>query len=326
MRRGFTVAEVLISMVMLAILIFMVGDAIRHTLRMEVLDTGRWSSARIAEQLSLRMSEEARSSTAVFIPHLDAAGGPNDPPLIHEVDFFRKSSMGEDRYTAYRFDAANKQVTREEYARLAGGGVRTIHSDVMATYVAGFTAIRTNISAADDVAGAQDLRPVSIYYGSPELAGGNDVVTVSFAIGAPGGGAPKAYSTRLWPRAAPTNLTVLVAAAAAPSGQPKAQRVIAFMLVTTTPVLVGGPGGAGLVPSQPQTVLGQALISGPDPFDWLGFYKAHPVVADGAYTFVDAQGASMLVSISCAGTPCPEFAPLPSAASADGRVVFKAVQ
>ena len=325
-QRGLSIAEVVVGLAVLVILLFFVGDAISQTLHVQLIDSARWTADRSGEELATRMSEEARSSTAVFIPHTDELGNANDPPAVHEVDFFRKDAAGGPAYVAYRLDAAGN-VTRDEYT-LSGGQTRILYSDLMATSITAFSAARNNAGAADDVVGAvQTITPVSIYYGRPELAGGNDVVSVDFRVQPRGAPRPQSYRVILSPKAAPTNFAVLLPAAAtpAPAASP-GDRIIDFALLVATPNLIGGPGGAGLVPSQPELLAGQATISGGDAFSWLDFYKSHPLVADGVYTLAGASGQTQSVSIACERSACPEFAPLPAGTAADGRVLFKAVQ
>src|ERR1022692_3569671 len=99
--RGMSLIESIIAMSVLTLLIFIATDAAVHTLRVAALTGGRASSARTVSELASRMAEEARSSTAVFIPANDVLGDTNAGAAAHEVDFFRRLSAGGDSYVAY---------------------------------------------------------------------------------------------------------------------------------------------------------------------------------------------------------------------------------
>src|SRR5579864_4757761 len=102
---GFSLIELLVSMAIILILLTAVCAAIIQVLKIEAVHAGRASMGRSASQLAARLQEDARSSTAVFIPSSDVLGNANGGTNgAHEVDFFRKLSAGGETYVAYRFD------------------------------------------------------------------------------------------------------------------------------------------------------------------------------------------------------------------------------
>jgi prepilin-type N-terminal cleavage/methylation domain-containing protein len=151
--RGYTLVELLVSVAVILILLMGVGNAIVHTLHVQTFEVGRAAMGRTAAALSQRLREEARSSTAVFIPRVDVLGAPNGgEPGAHEVDFFRRLSAGGDAFVAYRFDAATGDITRYEYA--SASGMQTIlNTDLAAGDVAVFSVVREKASEAGALAG-----------------------------------------------------------------------------------------------------------------------------------------------------------------------------
>lgn len=320
----------LIAIVLFAGLLFALGDAITHVLRFELLDAGRSTSNRTADELMTRLSEEARCSTAVFVPDRDVFGGPNGGPGgAHEIDLFRRLAGGQDSFVAYRFDAERHDITRYDYSRAAATPV-IADSDVVAGDIGAFTVTRSAISSASDAVGAADARSVTIQYGRDNVAGGNDIVDVAFETD--GGPVRRSFDVHLAAKAAPTNLAVLVQPAPAPSVGPSppapspgssASAVIPFEVVIRNPTLLGGGGGVGLVPQQPQIVDGSATVNGSASLSWLEFSQAYGMVEAGTYPFKDSNGQQLSVSISCQSGACPQFMPLPG--GSDGsRLVFKA--
>ena len=67
-----------------------------------------------AARLEERLSSEASSSWAVFVPQTDVLGF--DDSDGHEVDFFSEDGSHRPYAWAYRFDAKTKTVTRYSYA------------------------------------------------------------------------------------------------------------------------------------------------------------------------------------------------------------------
>ncbi len=316
-RHGFTVAEVLISVVVLGVLLFAVGSAVTHVLHMELSDASHVASERSGSQLAIRFSEEARSCTAVFIPALDVFGNINGAgSAVHEVDFFRRLSAGGDSFVAYHFDARNGDVIRYEYS-LSNGRPSITTTDLAASGIISFDAQRTRVNAASDVVDAASIKPVSVYYGEKELVGGNDIVDVTFGAKTPGAAVPQSFDVHLSAKAAPTNLAILVPAAPPKLGAsgesptpPGSSKVIPFEIKVLNPNLFGAVG-VGLIPSQPQFVSGTATITGPGSVSWLEFHRFYPLVTDGLYVLDDGKGNKTQIQLSCKSAPCPEFIPLP---------------
>jgi len=184
---GYSLLEVLLTVALLGLLLFAVGDAVGRVLSSTTIGEGRQEVSRSSDELALRLSEEARSSTAVFVPAVDVLGDPNTSTAgSREVDFFRKASDGTSAFVAYHFDQRSGSVVRYEYVPAAGGQPQIIHQDVMADQVASFSAVRTAPDSVSGIVGAGNVKPVNVYYGSPGLVGGNGIVTVAIVAGALG--------------------------------------------------------------------------------------------------------------------------------------------
>ncbi|MBV8204602.1 MAG: type II secretion system protein, partial [Candidatus Eremiobacteraeota bacterium] len=153
--RGFSLTELLISTSIIVMLLIAVGAVIVQTLHVQIFHLSRAESSRTVSSLAERLSDEARTATAVFIPTTDVLGQPNGGYGAHEVDFFRRLSAGGDAYVAYRFDAATQAVTRYEYVP-STGGVAISNSDLAASGVAGLSAEREAGSSSGIVAGTSD--------------------------------------------------------------------------------------------------------------------------------------------------------------------------
>lgn len=313
--RGYSLVEVLVTLVVLALLVFAVGSAVVHVLGVEVLGANRMSAARSAEELATRMSEEARSSTAVFVPVTDVLGNSNAGPSgSHEVDFFRKASDGGAAFVAYRFDSSNDTVVRYEY-QTAPSGLSILDSDLMATGIATMSAQRTSIAAASGL----PVAAADVYYGSAQLVGGNGVVEVSIDAGVPG--QPKHHlDVHLSSRAAPTDIAVVVASSSpAPSPGPTSTPIsVPFLLRSPAgfphgPLHRGDPGGgSGTIygPAIPGTAEFYGNGSG-NTESWFELTSLYGSLVDGTYSFQDSAGNAATVTISCAGRPCPSFVPMP---------------
>src|SRR5215469_200524 len=112
--RGFSLIEALVALSVLLVLLIAVGDAVSRTLHVAAMTNARAGAVRTVSELGIRLSEEARSASAVFIPATDVLGAANAGDQAHEVDFFRRLSAGGDTYVAYRFDANTGIITRFE--------------------------------------------------------------------------------------------------------------------------------------------------------------------------------------------------------------------
>jgi hypothetical protein len=317
---AYSLVEVLITVAIIGLLLVAVGNAVAHVLGVELLGSTRQSALRSADELAARLAEEARSSTAVFVPTVDVLGQPNSGTGAHEVDFYRKTSENGSAFVAYRFDAPSDTVTRYEYVAGAGGATIS-NSDLMAQGVQSMTAMRIEPSSVASVVGAASVRSVDVYYGSPQLVGGNGIVDVSIVAGS-SGEQSQHLDIHLSSRAAPTNIAVLV-----PSGTPPASPssssspiVVSFILRSRLQLPHGpnhqGDPGSGSAnggihgPGLPGTAEFIGNGTGAT-IDWLALYSAFDTVSDGTYGFKNSVGDDESVTISCGSQPCPPFVPMP---------------
>ena len=323
LRRGYTLFEALIALAVLFLLLYVVGDAVSRMLHNTSMSVSRADQSRTTSELAIRMNEEARSSTAVFIPPTDVFGSANGGSATHEVDFFRKLSAGGDAYVAYNFDALKSTVTRYEYT-LASGAATIVHADQVADGIGSLSASRATAGSMNDVVSPATVSDVSIVYGPAGVAGGNDVVTVQFQAQSSGGVTPAAVLVHLASRAAPTALAILTPAKPPPpaGGGPI---TIPFIIrggpihVPHGPWHSGDPGADGDTLSSgvhPAWLAGSISYFGPGTgMDWLDFDSLYPVIESGTYIFRDSAGNLNTVTVACDGSPCPRFKALPSAGS-----------
>ena len=247
--RAYTLVELLVSTAIILILMMAVGNAIVASLHLQAIHADRAGMSRSASELAERLGEEARSSTAVFIPSIDVLGNPNGGSSgPHEVDFLRHLSDGGDAMVAYAFDGSSGSVTRYEYA--TGSGTKTIlNSDIAADGIAAFSLVREPVAATGNTIGQSAPASVTILYGGAELAGGNDVVVANILAKASSGIPSHLYVVHLASRAAPTSLAIL--APSGPPASPPSTRVFPFVILRPGfpipgphgPMHGGSPGG-----------------------------------------------------------------------------------
>ncbi len=317
--RAYTLLELLTGVGIVLLLLVATGNVIVATLHLQALHADRALANRSAGSLGLRLQEEARSSTAVFLPAVDVMGGANDGPQgAHEVDYMRVRSGGGDSYVAYVFDSGAQTVTRYDYA-VSAAGKTILDSDPVAADIDTFQARREGVEATGMVAGQPDPADVTILYGDPEVRGGNDVVVVNIGTVSHEGEPPVLYSVHLASRAAPTSLAVL-APAPGPSQPPGGSRTIPFfilrpgfpMSVPHGPMHGGSPGG-------PASLLhwvaaeGSVHVLGPGSPTWFQLTSLYPTLTSGTYVIKNADGSTMTLLIDCTGAPCPTFRPIPLA-------------
>jgi hypothetical protein len=308
--RGLTIVETLFSVAILALIIFLVGDAVSHTLRTSSLDLGRASESRGASGLEARLNEEARSATSVFVPALDILGQDNTSTNAHEVDYYRKASGGSDAFVAYRFDRAAGTVTRYDYV-FAGKIPQTSDADLMASGIATFFPQAISVGASGDVVSPGSIAPVSVYYGSLEHVGGNGVVVLGIGTVALPGAPAESDVIHLAAKSAPTDLAELVTG----SPPPKGSQVVQFIIV---PKLMKGPwhggdpgGGPGQIHGP--SLSGSALFVGEadNNVNWFDVSNREPVLESGFYHFTDSKGHNIQLTISCDSGLCPQFSSVP---------------
>ena len=318
-NRGYSLLEVLLTVALLGLLLLAVGSSLSRVLDSTMLGEGRHNVSRTADELATRLAEEGRSSTAVFVPSLDVLGQSNSGPAgAHEVDFYRKASDGTPAFVAYRFDLPGGTIDRYEYVLHPLNPPQIIHQDRMAEQIDSFAAVRIAPGSIGGVVGGGNVNPVNIYYGSPEIVGGNGIVTVSVTSG-PAGEPQRHVDIHLSSRAAPTDVSILVNSGSPPPSPSSSSSpvVVGFAVVSGHihsphgPHRIGDPGGGepGGRPGVPGTAtfLGNG---GGSTADWLSLYSAFATVVDGIYSFKNADGVNETVTIVCDGG-CPPFAPKP---------------
>ncbi|MDQ6767928.1 MAG: prepilin-type N-terminal cleavage/methylation domain-containing protein [Candidatus Eremiobacteraeota bacterium] len=331
--RGFSLAELLISMAIILVLLIAVCGAIVQTLHLQAFHVGRAGMGRTVAEVSERLGEEARSATAVFIPSTDIMGEPNGSVGgAHEVDFFRRLSAGGDAFVAYRFEASSGDVTRYEYSWI-GSTRHVTNADIAAGDLALFHFEREPVTGVGVVAGTSDPPAVSILYGRPELAGGNDVIVASIQPRNRDGIPAQITRVHLAARIAPTAVAVL-APKGAPSTPPPT-RIFPFVILRPGfPVaLPHGPIHGGSLGGSPLlehwiAAAGSAQFLGPssDVGNWFEFSALYARIDSGIFTFRNATGSSITAVISCRDGPCPTFRPLPVSApgiTPSGSVAFQ---
>ncbi len=315
--RAYTLVELLVSTAIILILMMAVGNAIVAALHVQAIHADRAGMSRSAFELAERLGEEARSSTAVFIPSVDVLGNPNSgSSASHEVDFLRHLSDGGDAMVAYAFDGSSGSVTRYEYS--TGSGTKTIlNRDTAADGIAAFSLVREPVAATGNTVGQNAPASVTILYGGAELAGGNDVVVANILAKASSGIPSHLYVVHLASRAAPTSLAIL--APSGPPASPPTTSVFPFVILRpgfpipdhTGRRMAGSPGGP---PSLFHWVTGSGLDRVPailGRYNWFDFTTAFESVTSGTYTFKGSDGSTMSAMISCVGGPCPDFHPMP---------------
>lgn len=318
-RRGYSLLEVLLTVSLLGLLLFAVGDSISHVLDATVLGEGRQNVSRSSDELASRLGEEARSSTAVFVPSSDVLGQPNT--LGQEVDLFRKASDGTTAFVAYRFDAPSGTVSRYEYIPGSGGPPQIVHQDQMAENVGSFAAAKVAPGSIAGIVGGNNVNPVNVYYGSPELVGGNGIVTVAVDAGVTGE-PQRHFDIHLSSRAAPTDVSILVSSASpTPSPGPSSSPVtVGFFILAPFhpahgPNHGGDPGNPGHGPGGvPGSAVFYGLGSGQGD-TWFELTSQFGSVENGVYPVRNSDGSTVTVVIGCNGSPCPRFIPLPVATS-----------
>jgi prepilin-type N-terminal cleavage/methylation domain-containing protein len=332
--RAYTLVELLVSLAIVLILTVAVGDTIVTALRLQAMHADRVAMSRSASELAARLGEEARSSTAVFIPTTDINGNPNSGSSgSHEVDFFRKLSAGGQAFAAYDFDGSRGEVTRYEYSSMTYP--KSISAqDLVASGISSFSVMREPVANAGPIVGQSDPASVTILYGNPELVGGNDVIVADIMAQASSGIPGHLYVVHLASRAAPTSLAIL--APKAPPVTPPTTHVFPFVILRAGVPLTPphGPMQPG-EPGAPSVLLHATAASGTIEFaegigsgsiNWFEFSTLYASVESGTYTLKLPDGSSASVSIACAGGPCPPFRPSPVNApqyAPEGGVVFQ---
>ncbi len=215
-QRGFTLVEVLVGASIAFFIIWgLVALASRYAQSAASLNA-RLSAQSSGDRLLERMSTEASSAWAVFVPQNDVLGASNADG--HEVDFFSEDGAHRPYAWAYTFERASKAITRYAYA--PGGaplpGETFEHVDTFAAAAANADDVSVAGNAAYDPLFAGAVVP-RVRYAFAELAGaqgGNGIVQLALAANG------VRETEVLAAETAPTTFTLIVAYTPAPSGTP----------------------------------------------------------------------------------------------------------
>ena len=161
-----------------------------------------------AGRLVERMSAEAASAMAVYVPATDARGASNADG--HEVDFFTEDGAHRTYAWAYNFNAATKTITRYALdppsAAIAGDTVAGIDSFNVSSLAV------TQLAAYDPVFAAATASDVPYTFAAmPGALGGNRLVAVQIVASGVN------RSVVLASADAPTAFTVVVTYTASPA-------------------------------------------------------------------------------------------------------------
>ena len=200
-QAGFTLVETLIGAAVAAIVIGgLVVLASRLTQTTSALGT-RVQSQSAVERLLERLSAEAASAWAVYVPADDINGNANADG--HEVDFFSEDGSHRPFAWAYSFDATHKRITRYAFAP---GGAASAGETIQP--VDAFTATSvaiTQVGTIDPLFRGSVAQPVAYAFGaSPDAVGGNALVQLQIIASGVDRNELLASAT------APTTFTVIV--------------------------------------------------------------------------------------------------------------------
>jgi len=133
-ERGFTVPEMLVSMVLLVTIGLATLGTVRFFIHaLDARSTSQGGAVALEGRIDA-LRNDAATAFAVFVPRKDVFGNANLPPGItpgdaasnvigHEVDFYGKTDTGAETYWAYRFDAAKRTLQRYDYDGAGNVGV-----------------------------------------------------------------------------------------------------------------------------------------------------------------------------------------------------------
>jgi hypothetical protein len=204
-EAGLSLIEVVVGGAVATIVLLAVLTVTRQTIDSAARADARIRAAAVVDRLVERLTAEAASSWAVFVPPADVLGAANADG--HEVDFFSEDGSHRPYAWAYRYDAASKHLTRYSYAP----GVAAGASDDLGAF-ASFAATATEVNATGDPLFAHATAPLVHYsYAAMNGAvGGNAIVAVHFSNAASDRTALLASAT------APTTFTFVITYTPAP--------------------------------------------------------------------------------------------------------------
>lgn len=200
-QAGFTLVELVIGAAIAAVVIgALVAFASRLAQTTSALGT-RVQSQSAAQRLMERLTAEAASAWAVYVPATDVNGNANADG--HEIDFFSEDGSHRAYSWAYSFDATQKAITRYAFApgtaAIAGEAIGPIDT------FAATTVPVTQVGTIDPLFAGSSASPVLYRFdASPSAVGGNALVRLQ--IGASGVN----RSELLASGGAPTTFTVIV--------------------------------------------------------------------------------------------------------------------
>jgi hypothetical protein len=205
-ERGFTLIETVIGAAIAVVLIWgLVALADRYAAASLALNE-RLVAQTSTDRLAERLSAEAASAWAVFVPLSDVFGNANGDG--HEIDLFTEDGSHRPYAWAYRFDAKSKIVTRYAYvpgsAPVAGEEIGIYEGFSAAAYDA--AAVSDPSSLAYDPVFASSSAPAVQYTfaAMPGAYGGNGIVLLHIV----GDGVDR--SIVLCSGTAPTSFTIAI--------------------------------------------------------------------------------------------------------------------
>ncbi len=200
-QAGFTLVELVVAAAIAAVVIgSLVTFASRLTQATSALGT-RVQSQSAAERLMERLTAEAASAWAVYVPATDVNGHANSDG--HELDFFSEDGAHRPYSWAYVFDTTQRRITRYAFA----AGTAPTAGEVIGPIDA-FTATALSVAqlpAADPLFAGATATPVTYGFdASPSAVGGNALVQLQII-------ASGVHRNELLASAtAPTTFTVIV--------------------------------------------------------------------------------------------------------------------
>jgi hypothetical protein len=212
---GFTLIETVIGAAIAAFVIWgLLAAADRYATASEMLNA-RLRSQASADRLIERITSEAASSWAVFVPQNDVLGNGNADG--HELDFFTEDASHRTYAWAYLYDTKSKNLTRYAYAPNATPAAGEVAGpfDTFSAQSVDVTSLADPSSAAYDALFAHSAAPVVHYTfaAMPSAIGGNPLVYLHVA----GNGVDRTET--IASGTAPTTFTVAIPYTPSPPAQ-----------------------------------------------------------------------------------------------------------
>jgi type II secretory pathway pseudopilin PulG len=205
-QAGFTLIETLLGAALAATMLWALVAMVDRLVASAGAANLRVNASANAARLSERLSSEAASSLAVYVPATDALGQSNSDG--HEVDFFTQDGAHRSYAWTYTFNSSTRTLTRYTLtgsgAPIAGDSLADI--DTFSATAASVSELATPSSPAYDplfaAANATDV-PYS-FAAMPSAVGGNRLVVVQIVASGVN------RSVLLSSEDAPTTFTVVV--------------------------------------------------------------------------------------------------------------------